>query len=178
MNVYLLVVLLVVAVILFLYLMPARMELFSLGSTSSQNRDDSLSNKVGKNNILRVVTSPMVKHDRMGRSVYHINLSKVSNYHNISDMQVTTPVQSVILKWNGYPLYRSNSDLPADFLPVEYMSPYPVTLEVTALEEPRLTFTLYQKEIPASSKHKLVSANFTFANSNYKITDGMVTRLT
>lgn len=177
MNVYLLLIMLVVAVILFLYLMPARMELFSLGSTSPHNRDNSLSNK-GKRNILLVVEAPMLKRDRMGRVVYHINLSQVSNYHNISDMKVTTPIQSVTLKWNGYPLYQSNGDLPTEFIPIEYMSPYPVTLEVTALEEPGISFTLYQKELPASSKRKLVTTNFTFANSNYRITDGMVTRLT
>lgn len=162
---------LVVAIIMFLYLMPSRMELFSLGSTSSLNRDG-LSNQGGRRNILRKVTVSMNKKG----PIYTVNLGKVSNYRNLSDLTLSAPVTGAVLKWNGFPLYRSDGDLPADFIPVEYMAPYPVTLEVTSSEDVDLTFTLYERELPASSRHKLVSKHFTLDGNGYQITDGMVTQ--
>lgn len=162
---------LVVAIIMFLYLMPSRMELFSLGSTSSLNRDG-LSNQGGRRNILRKVTVSMNKKG----PVYTVNLGKVSNYRNLSDLTLSAPVTGAVLKWNGFPLYRSDGDLPKDFIPVEYMAPYPVTLEVTSSEDVDLTFTLYERELPPSSRRKLVSKHFTLDGNGYQITDGMVTQ--
>ncbi len=172
MNIYLLLVMLVVAIMMFLYLMPSRMELFSLGSTSSMNRSG-LSDQNGRRNILRKVTASMVKKG----PIYTVNLGKAANYRNLSDLTLSVPVTDVVLKWNGFPLYRSKGDLPVDWIPVEYMAPYPVTLEVTSSEDVDVTFTLYERELPASSRHRLVSKHFTLDGNGYQITDGIVTQM-